>query len=360
MRESACDKGARYGYFGFMMKLDGAFGLDIAADSDTARRIESAGFVTGWLGETKHDPFLRSLLALEATTTLNVGTAVAIAFGRSPLTVAMSAYDLAGLGKGRYLLGLGSQVKGHIERRYSMPWGRPAARMREFVGAVRAIWASWENDTELSFEGDFYHHTLMPPFFRPPAHEYGPPPIYVAAVGEYMTRVAGEVADGMLFHPFMTQLYLESAVIPALRRGRERSDRSDEPELHGVAMAAVGRTDDEVDAAIAAVRNEIAFYSSTPAYRPVLEVHGWGDVAEAVYPLSKSGRWDEMAPFVTDEMVETFAVVGKPDNVARQLEARFGATTDSVWLSMPYEHTLDLEAEVLSALSTPHAAQEVR
>src|SRR3954453_8647896 len=186
------------------MQFDAGLTKDIAGTATHATRLEGEGFDGAWIGETRHDPFMQSLEAARATDHMTVGTAVAIAFARNPMTMAGSAYDLAAYSKGRFTLGLGSQVRAHIERRFSMPWSAPAKRMREFVLALRAIWATWQTGTPLAFDGDFYRHTLMTPFFSPPAHEWGPPPVYLAGVGQLMTEVAGEVADGFLVHAFST------------------------------------------------------------------------------------------------------------------------------------------------------------
>ncbi|CAM3130433.1 TIGR03617 family F420-dependent LLM class oxidoreductase [Mycobacterium colombiense] len=330
-----------------MVHLDATLSDDLDVAAEEARHIEADGFRTVWLGESKYDPFLRCYAAATATERLRVGTAVAIAFGRSPLTVASTGYDLARYSRGRFILGLGSQVKSHIERRFSMPWSRPAARMREFVCALRAIWDTWNNDAPLDFAGDFYTHTLMPPFFRPAAHPFGPPPVYLAAVGERMTEIAGEVSDGLFFHPFNTVRYLEEITLPAVARGRERAGKTlDGFAVCGPVLTAVGRTEAELDNAIAGVRNQIAFYASTPAYRPVLELHGWVSVAEELTAMTKQGRWNELAALVDDDMLHTVAVVGDVDQVSRALVERFGPIASSISFSTPYQHDRSIWPEV--------------
>ncbi|MDL9948591.1 TIGR03617 family F420-dependent LLM class oxidoreductase [Gordonia sp. ABSL11-1] len=334
-----------------MLRFDATMSVPIEDGAAQARRCESEGFQTLWTGESKHDPFLRCLLAADATDRLRVGTAVAIAFGRSPLTVATTAYDLARYTKGRFVLGLGSQVKPHIERRFSMPWSKPAARMREYVQALHAIWDSWDNDTEMSFDGEFYTHTLMPPFFRPPRHEFGRPEVFVAAVGERMSEVAGEVCDGLFFHPFNTRRYLQSVTLPAIMRGRDRAGRSGEGiALCGPVLTATGRTDAELDSAIAGVRHQIAFYASTPAYRAVLDLHGWGDIAPELTAMTKAGRWTELGTLVDDEMLRTFAVVGGPDEVASELIDRYGDLAHSISFSAPYQHDDEVFALVAASV----------
>lgn len=334
-----------------MLHLDATFGEDLETTGEQARLFQSEGFRTAWVGESKYDPFLRALTAASATEQLRVGTAVAIAFGRSPLTVASSAYDLARYSRGRFTLGLGSQVKAHIERRFSMPWSRPAARMREYVSAVRAIWQSWTEGVPLEFDGDFYTHTLMPPFFQPATHEYGPPPIYLAGVGEKMTEVAGEACDGFFFHPFTTVRYLREVTVPALRRGAQSKGREmDSVAICGPVLSAAGRTEAELDNAIAGVRSQIAFYASTPAYRPVLELHGWQEVAVELTAMTKQGRWGELGSLVSDEMLHTFAVVGDPGTVAVQLVSRFGGLAASVSFSTPYKHDRSIWSEVAESV----------
>ncbi|MGV0791481.1 TIGR03617 family F420-dependent LLM class oxidoreductase [Mycolicibacterium sp. XJ1819] len=334
-----------------MLLLDATLSNDLDATASEAARAETDGLDTAWIGESKYDSFLRSFAVAAATEHLKVGTAVTIAFGRSPLTVASSAYDLARYAEGRFTLGLGSQVKAHIQRRFSMPWSRPAARMREYVAAVRAIWASWQSDEALNFTGEFYTHTLMPPFFRPAGHDFGTPPIYLAAVGQKMTEVAGEVCDGMFFHPFTTTRYLEHVTLPALQRGRERGQRTSAFALCGPVLTAVGRSSTELDAAIAGVRAQLAFYASTPAYRPVLELHGWDGIAAELTSMTKQGRWTEIANLVDDEMLDNLAVVGNPAEVADRLVSRFGPIATSVSLSTPYEYDRSITSEIAARMA---------
>ncbi|CAJ63415.1 MULTISPECIES: LLM class F420-dependent oxidoreductase [Frankia] len=306
------------------MKIDANLSDDLAATPAGAARIEKEGYAGIWVGETRHDPFLQTLQATNATSTASVGTSIAIAFARTPMTLAYLGYDLAQYSEGRFILGLGSQIKPHIEKRFSMTWSHPAARMRELVLATRAIWDSWQNGTKLAFRGDFYTHTLMTPFFAPSPHSYGPPPVYLAGVGEGMTEVAGEVADGFFVHPFSTKKYLEEVTLPALLRGRAKAGRAD---LDGFAIAGpsfvtVGRTEEELAAAVFGTKKQIAFYASTPAYKAVLDVHGWGDLQPELTNLSKRGEWDGMADLISDEILHTFSVVGTPEEVGKGLIAK--------------------------------------
>src|SRR4051812_46728957 len=253
----------------------------------TARDLEDRGYAGVWASEADHDPFLPLLSAGQATSRLQMGTAIAVAFARSPMTLAMTAHDLQRYTHGRFLLGLGSQVRAHVERRFAMPWSPPVERMREYVAALRAIWAAWQEGTRLRFQGEHYRHTLMTPMFSPPAHEWGAPPVHLAAVGPGMTRLAGEIADGLLAHSFTTARYLRERTLPALAEGLATAGRSREQvSISLPGLVVTGRTDAEREAAAAAVRATIAFYGSTPAYRPVLELHGWAELADELHRLS--------------------------------------------------------------------------
>lgn len=334
------------------MKIDADLTDDIAATQAEAAKVERDGYAGVWVSETKHEPFLQCLQAAMATDSVSIGTAIAIAFARSPMTLANAGYDLARYSQGRFVLGLGSQIKPHIERRFSMTWSSPAARMREYILALRAIWSTWQDGTKLDFRGDFYTHSLMTPFFTPDAHEYGPPPVFLAAVGELMTEVAGEVANGMFVHPFTTPRYLQEVTIPALLRGRAKAGHEDLGDfvLAGPAFVTVGRTEEEMAAAVVGVKKRIAFYASTPAYRGVLELHGWGDVQPELNTLSKQGRWDEMAELVTDEMLHEFSIVGTPEQVGKDLVAKIGKSYGRTTLYAPYEPDPALLAAVADAV----------
>jgi probable F420-dependent oxidoreductase len=324
------------------MKVDANLPKGIRDTAARAAALAADGYDGLWVGETQHDPFLQLLEAARATERVSVGSAVAIAFARNPMTLAHAAYDLAEYSQGRFVLGLGSQVKPHIERRFSMPWSRPAARMRELVLALRAIWDTWLTGTTLDFRGDFYTHTLMTPFFSPPPHDLGAPPVYLAGVGPRMTEVAGEVADGFFFHAFTTGRYLEEVTIPALRRGRATAGSVDLEGfgLAGPAFVTTGRDEAALAAAVKGTRRQIAFYASTPAYRPVLELHGWEGLADELHALSvgrREDKWTAMRDLVDDEVLRTFAVVGSPEEVGPAVRARFDGLVDrfSVYASYP-------------------------
>ncbi len=331
------------------MHVDGGIGFDPSGVVEAARTAEQVGYDGIWSAETSHDPFLPLVLAAEHTERLELGTGIAVAFARNPMTLAVLANDLQTLSEGRFLLGLGSQIKPHIEKRFSMPWSHPAARMRELVLAIRAIWASWADGSRLAFRGQFYRHTLMTPMFDPGPNPFGNPRIFVAAVGERMTEVAGEVADGMLAHGFTTERYLREVTVPALERGLAASGRKrSDVEISYPGMVVTGADEAGVAAATRAVKTQLAFYGSTPAYRPVLELHGWGDLQSDLNTLSKRGAWEEMADLIDDEVLDAFAVVADLDDVAAIVLERFGGMVDRFNFYAPYPMEPARWAEVLA------------
>jgi probable F420-dependent oxidoreductase len=313
-----------------------------------AQDAELSGYDGLWVGEITHDPFLMLSLAATATRRLELGTSVALALARSPMALAVTANDLQALCGGRFRLGLGSQVRAHITRRFGMPWTRPAARMREFVLALRAIWDCWagtgDQGQRLDFQGEFYRLSLMPPQFVPRPHQFGPPPVLLAAVGSAMTETAAEVADGLLCHGFTTARYLEEVTLPALRRGR--GGCLDGFDVVGHPMIVTGRSEADLRRAQAAVRAQVAFYASTPAYRPVLDLHGWGELGEGLHRLSRLGRWPEMSALVDDTVLAAFAVIGEPRAVAAELGSRYGKLFTRCVLHTPYELHPDVLAEI--------------
>ena len=319
------------------MKVDGGLGA-LATAGTTARSLEEAGYDGAWSAETSHDPFLPHVLAADATDRLELGTGIAVAFARSPMTLANTAWDLQVQSEGRFLLGLGSQIKPHITKRFSMPWSQPAARMREMILAIRAIWDSWDGDGTLDFRGDFYTHTLMTPFFNPGPSPHGHPKVFLAAVGPKMTEVAGEVCDGLLCHGFTTASYLQEETLPAVETGLAKAGRSRaDLELSIPAFIVTGQDDEEMAASAVGVRRQVAFYGSTPAYRGVLEHHGWGDLQDELNVLSKQGEWATMGELIDDEILGTFAVVAEPDAIAGALLERWGGLVDRISFYAPYE-----------------------
>jgi probable F420-dependent oxidoreductase len=318
------------------MRVDGGIGSDLRAAASQAQKAEGEGYDGVWSAETGHDPFLPLVIAAEHTERLELGTGIVVAFGRNPMTVANLGWDLNTYSEGRFLLGLGSQIKPHIEKRYSMPWSHPAPRMREFISAMRAIWDCWQNGTKLDFRGDFYSHTLMTPFFDPGPNEHGAPKVLLAAVGAGMTTVAGEVADGMLVHGFTTERYLREVTLPTIEAGLASSGRRRADfQLSYPAFVVTGDTEEQIRTAATGTRKQIAFYASTPAYRPVLELHGWGDLQVELNTLSKRGEWDEMGRRIDDAVLDAFAVTGTPEEIPGLLNQRFGDLVDRISLYMP-------------------------
>lgn len=297
-------------------------------------RLETMGYDGAFSFEAKLDPFLPLVLAAENTTRLRLGTAIAIAFARSPMTLAHLGHGLQVISGGRFVLGLGSQVRPHIEKRFSMPWSRPAARMREMVQAIQAIFACWEGKAELDFRGEFYNHTIMIPAFDPGPNPFGPPPIFTGGFGPRMTAVAGEVADGFFAHPFSSRKSLLENTLPAIQRGLARSGRSrDELEIICATMIVTADDEEAFERSKLAARKHLAFYGSTPAYCPTLACHGWEDLHRELNRLSKTGRWDDMTGLVDDEILETLAVVGPRREIAGKLRARLEGIADGAALT---------------------------
>ncbi len=336
------------------MKVDGGIGTDLHRAGAQAQEAEAAGYDGVWTAETSHDPFFPLLLAAEHTERIELGTSIAVAFARNPMTLANIGWDLQAFSKGRFILGLGSQIKPHITKRFSMEWSHPAARMREMILAIRAIWDTWEHGTPLAFRGDFYTHTLMTPFFTPDRADlagFGVPKIFLAGVGERMTEVAGEVCDGFICHGFTTEKYLREVTIPALARGREKAGKTmDGFEIVGPSFVVTGGNEQDMAAAAAGTRQQIAFYGSTPAYRGVLEIHGWGGLQDELNTLSKQGKWQEMGTLIDDEILNTFAVVGEPEDVAPELHRRYGDVIQRISFYAPYRSDPDRWRKVLADL----------
>jgi probable F420-dependent oxidoreductase len=334
------------------LKVDGGIFTDLARVPELAGELEHQGYDAAWTGEINHDPFFPLLLAAEHTSRLELGTSIAVAFARNPMTVANVGWDLQTYSQGRFILGLGTQIKPHIEKRFSMPWSRPVARMREFVLALHAIWSAWNDGTRLRFEGEFYTHKLMTPMFTPePPASWVAPRIFIAAVGEAMTDMCGEVADGLLAHAFTTRQYLHEVTMPAVQRGLQRSGRDRSAfEVACPVFVVTGKDDDEMGAGAAGVRKQIAFYGSTPAYRKVLELHGWGGVADELHRLSLQGEWDAMATLIDDDILNAFAVVATTDKLAAALKDRCDGIVDRVMPTFPRTLSQDTVTAVLNEL----------
>lgn len=333
------------------MKIDGALiGADFSRAGEEAALLEAQGFAGAWSFEGQHDPFIPLVLAAERTESITLGTAIAVAFARNPMTTAYLAQDLQALSHGRFVLGLGTQIRPHIEKRYSQPWSAPVERMRDFVGALRAIWRAWADGSRLDYRGEFYAHTLMTPMFRPPL-PFGSPPIFLAAVGPRMVEMTGAVADGFFVHPFHSRAFLEAETLPALARGFESDGRKREGfTISCQTIVALGGNDAEIESARQKARGQISFYGSTPAYKGVLEHHGYPALQPELNRLSKQGGWLEMMGKIDDALFDEVAVSGTPAQVAAKLRAR-NAFADRSTLMLYNEAAPEAVADVVRELA---------
>jgi probable F420-dependent oxidoreductase len=324
----------------------------IAATIGESRRADNGPYDGLWMPEAAHDPFVSLAFVAEHTERIAVGTAIAVALARSPMTLAYSANDLQLHAEGRFILGLGSQVKAHVERRFSMPWSDPAARMRELVLALHAIWDSWRDGSTLDFRGDYYQHTLMTPFFSPGPNPYGSPEVFLAAVGPAMTKVAGQVADGLMVHPFTTARYLREVTMPALVEAASLAGRPT-PAVQFSPIIVTATDDGRLETAIKAIRSKIAFYASTPEYHRVLELHGWDDLGKELWSRSKlddPDRWTKMADLIDDDVLHAFAVVSRADSLAKELRDRFDGVVDRISVHVPPKQDATMWDEIAAGL----------
>lgn len=317
--------------------IDGTSGADLAVLSGQIATAERIGFDGVWSTEVSRDPFLPLVVAADRSATLQLGTAVAVAFARNPMSMAVVANDVHAMSGGRFVLGLGTQIRAHVTRRFSMPWSAPAERMREYIEALQAIWRAWESGEKLDFRGEHYQHTLMTPMFTPEPHPYGPPPVVVAAVGPKMTVVAAEAADGLLVHGFTTTRYLREVTMPVIDTGLAAGGRVREDfTICYPGLVATGSDEHSFAEALRQVRRQIAFYGATPAYRAVLDLHGYGELHTELHRLSKSGDWAAMTGLIDDEILGMFAVVGEPETVAGEVVRRFDGLVDRFTLYTPF------------------------
>src|SRR3990172_7392518 len=300
-------------------------GTGIDGIAAAARKIEELGFDGAATAETGHDPFLPLVVAAEHTKRISLGTNVAIAFPRSPMVVAQIAWDLQRFSGGRFLLGLGTQVKGHNERRYSTPWpSPPGPRMREYILCLKAIFQTFQTSARPDFTGKHYQFTLISPFFNPGPNQNGHVPIYISAVNKYNCRLVGELCDGIRMHGFNTARYTKEVILPAIEKGAKKAGRKlSDIDIVGGGFIVSGKNEEEIEKAKGPVKQQIAFYGSTRAYFPVLELHGWGEVGQRLFRLSMEGKWPEMADAITDEMLEVFAIVGTYDELVPKLKERY-------------------------------------
>jgi len=292
--------------------------------TEAARDAVAMGYDGFFSAETQHDPFFPLVLAAATRSDLELGTAITVAFPRSPMVVAMTAWDLARMSHGRFLLGLGTQIKPHIVRRFSTVWDSPGPRLREYILSLRAIWDTWQNATPLSFQGEFYQFSLMTPFFNPGPIPNPDVPVYIAGVGPHLSRLAGELCQGFHVHPFHTVRYLDEVVIPGIRAGAESEGRSlDDVERATTVFVMTGESDSEIEQAMEPVRQQISFYASTPSYQPVLEANGW-DFGSELTAMSKRGQWAEMSGIVPDEAVLEVGVAAPIDRLGQAIKERYG------------------------------------
>ena len=324
------------------MKIDTLYGYGQDRSSTKAlgrraRELEELGFDGLMIAEIDNDPFQSLAIAAHETSTIELRTGIVVALGRSPMTLANSCHDLQAWSEGRFSLGIGSQIKPHITKRFSMPWHGPAAQMREYIEALNAIWDCWYEGKDLDYRGEFYQHTLMTPEFTPANTEHGRPPVLMAAVGPLMLKTACAVADGLIVHGFCTEKHFKEVMLPMIdselaANGRSRDDFT----IQFPVFTAMGDTAEEVEAARQAIKYRLGFYGSTPAYKTVLDTHGWGDLQPRLNRMTKEGLWDQLPDQISDEMVDTFAVTGDPLGATRDLAARFGGCVDRVLLDSKF------------------------
>ena len=324
-----------------------------------ARQTESGPYAGLWVAENRYDALLSLTVAAEHTDRISIGSGVAIAFARTPMTVAYPAWELQAFSHGRFVLGLGSQVRAHVANRFGMPFTEPAARMREFVEAVREIWRCWSTGDRLRFEGRFYRHTLMTQNFVPEPTGHHAPPIYLAAVGPRMTEVAGAVADGLIAHPFLTESYARECLLPNLGAGARSAGRlPGDVTTVGAIFVATGRNDSELAAARMAVKTRIGFYGATPAYRPVLDHHGMGDLQLTLNEMAREGRWSEMGALIPEELFDAMVITGAPGDVGVELNRRFGELFDRISINAPYPLDPTLADEIAVAFNSVNGGRK--
>ena len=321
-----------------LLRVDAHIGANPTDAAVRIRQLEDAGFGGAWMGETNHNPFVGLAIAAASSSHIVLGTNIAAAFVRSPMDTAYLGWDMQATSEGRFILGLGSLIKPHVTRRFSMPWTRPVDRMKEYVEALHAIWDVWETGGKLDFRGDFYQHTLMNPMFVPPPNTHGRPRVYLAAVGPRMTSVAGQLADGLLCHALATPQFLRDVALPAVRAGQEIAGRpSGATEIAASALVVAAESPESYETQLRGVRRTIALSFTVPAYRIMLEHHGWGDAHDELRALAGQGRWAEMPDVIDDVMLHMITAVGTPAQVGEILATRYGGLVDRLAVVTPYE-----------------------
>ncbi len=335
------------------MKIDGPFYAELDNAHAEARRAHEQGYDGIYSLEGNRDPFFPLLLASQSVSELDIATGIAVAFPRNPSHIAYQAWDLQRFSKGRFMLGIGPQVRAHIENRFGVPFSRPAARMKEYIQAVKAFFACWQDDEPLNFEGEFFRHTLMTPMFNAGPIDYEKPPILLGALGPKMTAVAGEVADGLIIHPFNTRPFLENEQLPAVYAAIDRSERARSDFVFQVtAICITGKTEEEFKAAYESVRGLLAFYGSTPAYRPPMDAIGYGELQPELNKMTKENRWEELATLIDDDFVEHFAVIGEPETIGQQLVDKYGDFATRLSIYAPYSSHPDVWPQVIGDIKS--------
>ena len=333
------------------MKIDGPFYAQMSNAADEAQRLAGIGYDGVYTLEGSWDPFLPLVLASEHAPQLDIATGIAVAFPRNPMHLAYQAWDLQKYSKGKFYLGIGSQIKAHIEKRFGTEFSPPASRMRDYILAPKAIFDCWQNGTRLNYEGKFYKHTLMTPMFNPGPNEYGIPPVFLGALGPKMTEVAGEVADGLIVHPFSNMPFLVDHALPAVNAGLQKAGRQRKDfTLQINAIIITGETDEAIAAATDSVRGLLGFYASTPAYRPPMEAVGYGDLQPELNRLSKEGKWEELGRHIDEDFLEAFTTRGKPDDIAGLLKDKYGPYADRLAVYAPYAAPDAMWSSILAGL----------
>ncbi len=333
------------------MKIDGPFYAQLGDAASEARRLADIGYDGIYTLEGSSDPFYPLVLAAEHAPQLDLATGIAVAFPRNPMHLAYQAWDLQKYSNGKFFLGIGSQIKAHIEKRFGVEFSPPAARMREYIMALKAIFDCWQNATPLNFNGEYFRHTLMTPMFNPGPLDCGPPPILLGALGPKMTEVAGEVADGLIVHPFNSMPFLTGHALPAVQRGLEKSGRTREDFLLQInAIVITGETDEAIAIATQSVKGLLGFYGSTPAYRPPMDAIGYGDLQPELNRLSKKGRWEELGEHIDQNFLDAFTTIGRPQEIAGKLREKYGAHADRLAIYAPYTAPDAMWSSILAAL----------
>ncbi len=337
-----------------MFKIDGPFYAQLGNAAEEAKRLADIGYDGVYSLEGNADPFLPLLLASEHAPSLDISTGIAVAFPRNPAHLAYQAWDLHKFSKGKFTLGLGSQIKAHIEKRFGCEFDQPVARMREHIEATKAFFDCWQNGTRLNYEGQFCRHTLMTPMFDAQPNPYGVPPIYLGALGPKMTEVAGAVADGWIVHPFNNLQFLRNEGLPALQKGLKTNPNASDFCISINVIVVTGETEEAMNLAKESVRGLLGFYGSTPAYKPPMTALGYGELQPELNIMSKEGRWDELATLVDDSFVDAFAIVAEPKDVAQQLHERYGDIADRVSIYAPYAAPDEMWANIIRDIKSQH------